>query len=155
LEVPLYTIQIDQFGGTIEFDPINKQITQMQDIQLKVDNIDTFVTDFFGHDFSFVADIEITNFFSFAAGKRVYEANTTYSDIIKRVVVEYDDEGHIYSFHYYAESNTYPGVDHFSILLIFGLYSLAFIIILALIVTIHFIVKRVKGQIEAVIAPLL
>src|SRR5699024_10925751 len=34
LEVPLYTIEVEQFNATIEFDPISKQITQLRDISI-------------------------------------------------------------------------------------------------------------------------
>lgn len=154
LEIPLYTIQIDQMDVSIEFDPINKQITQMDNIHMEMNDIDQFVADFFGHELTFVNEEDIKSFFSFAVGKRIYEANTTYSQITKRVEVEYDEDDVITSFHYFAESSSFPAVDHFSVLLIFGLYSLAFMGLLALAVTIHFIIKLVQRKIEAVLAPL-
>lgn len=154
LEMPIYTVKIDQFNVEIEFDPINKEIVKMSNILMEVDDVDEFVTQFFGHEFSFVAEESINSFFSFAVGKRIYETNTTYNKIKKHVEVELDEDGYVNGFHYFAEANNYPAVDHFSILLIFGLYSIAFLGLLALIVTIHFIVRLVQKKIEAVLAPL-
>lgn len=155
LEVPLYTVNIEQFNTSIEFDPINKHITQLQDIHFDIDDIDAFVADFFGTEFSLVDDEPMSSFFSFSVGKYIYEAKTTYNDIMKRVEMEYDEDGIITGMRYFAEAENYPAVDYFSISLIFGLYSLAFLGILALAVTIHFIVRLVQRKIEAVVAPLL
>lgn len=155
LEVPLYTITIEQFYASIEFDPINKQITRIEDVELDIEDVDAFVDEYFGSGFSFVEDKEVTGFFNFASGKYVYEAPTTYRDITKQVELEYDENGSFTTVHYFAESGKYPAVDHFSITLIFGLYSLAFLAILALIVTIHLIIRIVKRKVEAVLKPLL
>src|SRR5699024_7895108 len=75
LEVPLYTIEVEQFNATIEFDPISKQITQLRDVSLELEDPDVFVEEFFGSEFSFVEDESISSLFNFSVGKYVYEAD--------------------------------------------------------------------------------
>lgn len=146
-EVSLYSYEVASLYNSYTYDMEKGRITRAENIYLETD-VDLFVADYFGQQYSLKGSENIEGFFDEWQVKKTYVAETSFSDIIN-VVELYVEDDVITSFEQYAVALGFPKEEEPLIEIIVSLFILLFLASLVLLVTIHLIVKLVKKEIEA------
>ncbi|MFO1444878.1 CPBP family intramembrane metalloprotease [Bacillus sp. Bva_UNVM-123] len=159
-EVPIYTIEVDTSKQSYQIDPKNGQITKATGISLPYNeqyDVDHFILTYFGEGYTLQAkeDSE-SNIFVDWELKYVFSAPTTFNDISK-VVEIYTNANKIVEFQHFgvAKGFSLTNADESVGQIIISLFSLLFLFVLFIIVTVQLIKRLIKKQIEGFIGPFL
>lgn len=146
-EISLYSYEIASLYNNYTYDMEKGRLTRAENIYIETDT-EQFVADYFGHHYSLKGNENRESFFEEWQVKKTFVADTSFSDVINVVDLYLEDDA-ITSFEQYAVALGFPKEEETLMEIIASLFILFFLASLVLFVTVHFIVKLVKKEIEA------